>query len=110
VTRWTQYRAAIADWIYFLHAPRENFAATLTNAEAAVFDEHLARFQRLCADGVVVLAGPTLGATNTGICVFHAEDELAAQRILDDDPVIVAGICTGELRPYMISVLAPATA
>ena len=47
-------------WIYFLHPPRDDFAATMMPEEEAVWDVHFERLQRLLAEGVLVLAGPTL--------------------------------------------------
>ena len=73
----------MAGWIYFLHPPRENFAATMTDAERAAFVLHLEHLKGLLADGVLVLAGPTLGALNTGVAVFEAPDEQAARTIMD---------------------------
>ena len=64
----------MAEWVYFLHPPREDFAATMTDDEKAVWGEHFVRLQQLLADGVLILAGPTLGSVNTGICVFEAPD------------------------------------
>ena len=95
----------MAEWIYFLHPPREDFAATMTDDERAVWETHFERLQRLLADGVMILVGPTLGRVNTGVCIFEAEDEAAAQRIMDDDPAIVAGFARGELRPFRVSLL-----
>jgi uncharacterized protein YciI len=95
----------MSEWIYFLHPPRDNFAATMTEAEGAVFGAHFARFKKLLADGVIIMVGPTLGVSNTGIAVFEAPDEQAARQIMNDDPVIQAGICVGELRPYRVSLL-----
>jgi uncharacterized protein YciI len=95
----------MAEWIYFLHPPRDNFAATMTEAEGEVFTAHFARFQRMLADGTIIMVGPTLGPTNTGIAVFEAPDEESARAIMAADPVIEAGICTGELRPYRVSLL-----
>lgn len=95
----------MAEWIYFIHTPRENFAATMTDDERAAWDVHFARLKRLLADGVLVLAGPTTGAVNTGIVVFEAPDEDTAQRIMDEDPAIAGGFATGELRPFMVSLL-----
>ena len=92
-------------WIYFLHPPRPAFAATMTDEESAAFAEHFDHLQRLLADGVLVLAGPTLGETNTGIAVFEAEDEDAARRVMQSDPAIAAGIVTGELREMRVSLL-----
>ena len=95
----------MAEWIYFLHAPRENFAATMTEAEREVWGRHFQRLQRLYAEGTIILVGPTLGEKNTGVCVFEAPDEAAAQAIVDGDPTIAEGFATGELRPFRVSLL-----
>jgi uncharacterized protein YciI len=95
----------VSEWICFLHAPRENFAATMTEQEEEAFGEHFARLQRLVADGVLVLAGPTLGPVNTGIMIFEASDEEAARRLVREDPTVAAGITTPELRPFRVSLL-----
>ena len=95
----------MTEWICFLHAPRENFAATMTEHEQRTFAEHFERLQRLLADGVLVLAGPTLGAVNTGIMIFEAPDEETAWRIVRDDPTVAEGVTTPELRPFRLSLL-----
>jgi uncharacterized protein YciI len=95
----------VSEWIYFIHPPRENFAATMTEAEREAWDLHFDRLQRLMADGVMVLVGPTLGRVNTGIAIFEAPDEAAARRIMNDDPTIVGGFARGELRPFRVSLL-----
>ena len=95
----------MAEWIAFLHPPRDDFAATMTDEERAVWRVHFERLERLVAEGVVVLAGPTLGPVNTGILVFDADDEAAAQRLLDEDPTVAGGFVRGELRPFRVSLL-----
>lgn len=95
----------MAEWIYFLHPPRENFAATMTEEEKAVWSRHFAHLQSLLADGTLVLAGPTLGRLNTGVTVFEADDEPAARAVMDSDPVIISGFATGELREFRVSLL-----
>jgi uncharacterized protein YciI len=95
----------MAEWIYFLHAPREDFAATMTAEEISVWDQHFERLKRLLAEGTLILAGPTLGAINTGIAVIVAPDEAAARRIMDEDPAVKSGIATGELRGFRVSLL-----
>lgn len=97
--------AAMADWIYFLHAPRDDFAATMTEQEQEVWGAHFARLQRLHAEGVMILVGPTLGRVNTGIAIFEAEDEAAARKIMAEDPAVASGIARGELRPFQVSLL-----
>ena len=66
---------------------------------------HFERLQRLLADGQLILAGPTLGRVNTGVAVFEAPDEAAAQQIMAADPAIGSGYARGELRPFRISLL-----
>jgi uncharacterized protein YciI len=95
----------MAEWIYFIHAPRENFAETMTDEEIAVWGVHFERFQRLLAEGTIILVGPTLGSVNTGIAILEAPDEATARRIMDEDPVIAGGFARGELRPFRVSLL-----
>jgi uncharacterized protein YciI len=95
----------MAEWIYFLHPPRENFAATMTDQERAAFAAHADWLRRLLADGVLILAGPSLGPTNTGIGIFEAADEETARRIIADDPVTQGGYSRGELRPFQLGFL-----
>jgi uncharacterized protein YciI len=95
----------MAEWIYFIHPPRENFADTMTEEEEAVWGIHFERFRRMLGEGTLILVGPTLGPTNTGVSIFEAPDEAAAQRIMDEDPVIAGGFATGELRPFRVSLL-----
>jgi uncharacterized protein YciI len=98
-TRW------MAEWIYFIHPPRDNFAATITDEEAAVFRSHFERLTTLLNDGILIMAGPTLGPINTGVAVFEAPDERAARKIMNEDPVLKGGYGRGELRPYRVSLL-----
>jgi uncharacterized protein YciI len=95
----------MAEWIYFIHPPREDFAATMTDAEKACWGRHWARIQELYAEGTIILVGPTLGPRNTGICVFEAPDEAAALEIMNGDPTIAEGFARGELRPFKVSLL-----
>jgi uncharacterized protein YciI len=93
------------EWIYFIHPPRDNFAATMTEDEKNVWRVHFQRLERLLREGVMVLVGPTLGLTNTGIAIFEAPDEETARRIMMEDPTIAGGYARGELRPFRISLL-----
>ena len=95
----------MAEWIYFIHPPRVDFAETMTEAEEEAWGRHWERIQRLYAEGRIILVGPTLGKVNTGICVFEAPNEAAARAIMDEDPAIAEGFATGELRPMRVSLL-----
>jgi uncharacterized protein YciI len=95
----------VAEWIYFIHPPRDDFAATMTANEERVWAEHFDRLKRLLAEGTLILAGPTLGRINTGIAIFEAATEAEARRIMDEDPVFVAGYAKGELRRFRVALL-----
>jgi uncharacterized protein YciI len=95
----------MAEWIYFIHPPRTNFAATMTDQEKAAWATHFVRLQQMLADGVLILAGPTLGEVNTGVAVIEAPDEATARQIMEEDPTIAGGFAEGELRPFKLSLL-----
>jgi len=95
----------MSEWVYFIHAPRENFAATMTEDEQAVWGEHVKLLDRRLEEGSLILAGPTLGQINTGICVFEAADEDAARAYMEEDPTIASGIARGELRGFRAAYL-----
>lgn len=95
----------MGEWIYFIHPPRENFAATMTDAEEEVWGRHWPRLKRLFHEGVVICAGPTFGAISTGLCIIEADKEAAASRLMNDDPVIAEGFARGELRECRVSLL-----
>jgi uncharacterized protein YciI len=95
----------VTEWIYFIHPPRDDFAATMTADEKAIWAEHFLRLQRLLASGQLILAGPTLGAVNTGLVIFDAPDEQAARQVMEEDPVVRGGYARGEVRPFRVSLL-----
>ena len=95
----------MAEWIYFIHPLRDNFAATMTDEERAVWSVHFERFERLLGEGTIILVGPTLGSINTGICIFEAPDEPTARQLMDEDPVLAGGYARGELRAFRVSLL-----
>ena len=95
----------MAEWIYFLHAPRDRFAETMSAEEERIMGEHFQRLAALHGEGITILVGPTLGDVNTGIAIFEAPDEDAARAIMDDDPAITSGLMRGELRPFRVALL-----
>jgi uncharacterized protein YciI len=95
----------MAEWVLFLHAPRERFTETMSDEEHRIMGAHFEWLRRMHADGMTILVGPTLGPINTGIAVFEAADEDAAQRIVDEDPAVESGLMRGELRPFHLSLL-----
>lgn len=95
----------MAEWLYLIHPLRDEFVATITDAERDVFGSHVDYLARLLADGVLILAGPTLGRVNTGVTVIEAGSEDAARAVMEADPAVSSGVMTGELREMRVSFL-----
>jgi uncharacterized protein YciI len=95
----------MAEWLYLIHPPRDNFVETITPDEVAVMQEHSAHLASLLEQGVLILAGPTFGQVNTGIAVIEADDEAAARAIMMRDPAITSGLMEPELRPMRVGFL-----
>jgi uncharacterized protein YciI len=95
----------MATFSYFLHPPRDDFAATMTDVEQGAWGRHFAWLDDLYAKGAVILVGATGGRVNTGVAILEAEDEDAARRIVAEDPVTQAGLARGDLRPFSLGLL-----
>jgi uncharacterized protein YciI len=95
----------VSEWVFFMHPPRDDFIATMSDAERAAFAAHAAWLRKLLADGVLIVAGPCLGRVNTGIAIFEASSQERAQRIVADEPVTSGGHMRGDLRPYRLGLL-----
>jgi uncharacterized protein YciI len=95
----------MSEWIYFLHPPRDNFVATMTEEESAVWQRHFEWINGLFAQGALVLVGASGGAINTGIGIFEAPTEGAACEIVLHDPAARGGYARSELRPFDVGLL-----
>jgi uncharacterized protein YciI len=92
----------MADWIFFMHPYRDRFMETMTQAEQDAFAQHMQWLQELDAEGRLILAGPCLGDTNTGVGVFEAVDEAEAKEIVAREPVTSSGLMRPDLRPFAL--------
>ena len=95
----------MSEWVFFMHPPREDFIATMSDAERDAFSEHAVWLRKLLDEGVLIAAGPCLGRNNTGIAIFEAGSEQEARRIVADEPVTSSGYMRGDLRPYRLGLL-----
>jgi uncharacterized protein YciI len=98
----------MSQWLYRIQPTRP---AMLTEGptpeEADAVSRHFERLKDLTEKGVMILAGRTLNTdvSSFGICIFEAEDESAAKRIMEADPAVVAGVMRAELFPYRIALM-----
>ncbi|MEO5966292.1 MAG: hypothetical protein ABIR11_12560 [Candidatus Limnocylindrales bacterium] len=92
-------------WVSFIHTPRDDFAATMTDAEEEVWGRHGPRIQRLPVEGSIVLVRPTMGPLNTRICVFELPTRPPRPRSGTAIRVIAEGLARAELWPMRVSLL-----
>ncbi len=92
-------------FIYVLHlVPRLHDDKAWTPEDKAAVDRHLANFKAAVQSGQLILAGRTResGDKTFGIAIFEAADEAAAQKFMETDPAVVAGVMTAELHPFAV--------
>jgi uncharacterized protein YciI len=91
------------EYLYLTHPFRHELAFHPTPQEGAILDEHLNYLQQAAAQGIVELAGPSLDGV-FGVVILRAENERAAKRFMDNDPVVRENLMVAELHPFKISV------
>ncbi len=79
-----------------------------TEAEVRATQAHFAYLQDAQRAGNMLLAGRTLTADEDtfGIVIIRAESLAAAQRFVEEDPVVVEGVMTAEVFPFRVALLA----
>ena len=75
------------------------FLARATPRERDVLQEHGEWLEARYADGHVVFAGRCFDGP-FGLVVLHAENEEEAQRLMQQDPSIRAGVQQADLYPF----------
>jgi uncharacterized protein YciI len=67
-------------------------------------DKHFKKLQALTAQGVCIFSGHSLNHDESGfgIIVVRAESEAAAQKIIDDDDLVKAGLVRGTIFPFQV--------
>ena len=92
-------------FIYVLHlVPRLYDDKSWTADDKAAVDRHLGNFKATVQSGQLILAGRTseTGDKTFGIAIFEAADEAAAQKFMEADPAVAAGVMIAELHPFSV--------
>ncbi|MBI5841035.1 MAG: hypothetical protein HZB19_13135 [Chloroflexi bacterium] len=95
-------------WLYLLKPTRLGMLTDgPTSEEAEIVSRHFAHLQDLTAKGVMILMGRTQNNDESafGICIFEAENESAAQMIMEADPAVRSGVMRASLYPYKIALM-----
>lgn len=80
-------------WFCKLHAPRPDFAATITPAEQQLMREHAAYLQAFAAKGWALAFGPVADpAASYGVALWTLPDREDIGAICAADPVIKSGL------------------
>ncbi len=95
-------------WLYHLVPARLGMVTgEATAEEIETVSRHFAYLKDLTEKGVMILMGRTQNNDEStfGIAIFEAEDESAAQRIMEQDPAVMGGVMRAKLYPYKIALM-----
>ncbi|MEO8539178.1 MAG: YciI family protein [bacterium] len=93
-------------WLYITRPARAGMLTEgPTAAEQDSVSRHAAYHDELGNKGIDIMVGRTQinTAETVGLCVFLAEDEASARKIMESDPAVADGVMTAELFPYRIA-------
>ncbi len=70
--------------------------------DMSVLRQHVEYLQKLTDQGVSIVAGHTMNRDQNafGLAIVRAESENAARKIMEDDPLVRAGILTISVFPF----------
>jgi uncharacterized protein YciI len=87
-------------FVYKLIPPRPTFPVDMTDAEAAIMDQHFAYWRRFEERGIVVVLGPVLDQSGTwGLGVIAADDPNDISALGAEDPAVKSGMSTFQVYP-----------
>lgn len=90
-------------YLYEITPSREDMLSKgSTPEEDALIEKHFYYLKDLYDKGIVRLAGRTLNTdpSSHGLVIFEAEDRMSAEKIMEDDPAVKAGVFTAKLFPF----------
>ena len=85
-------------FVYKLIPPRPTFPVDMTDAEAAIMEQHFAYWSRFEQRGIVVVLGPVLDPSGTwGLGVIAGDDQNDINALGAEDPAVKSGMSTFEV-------------
>lgn len=83
--------------------PRPTFASDMNAEERALMQQHVGYFRGLFDQGKVLIFGPVLDpADNFGMGVLEVEDHAEAERLLAQDPSVLARLNRFRISPMVV--------
>src|SRR5262245_39297262 len=101
----TRPPAAEKQFALLMKATGPDFAKKVEEPEGQrLVATHLKKLQDLTEQGVCIFSGHTTNAGDSGfgIIVVRAESETAAQKIIDNDDLVKAGLIRGTAFPFQV--------
>jgi uncharacterized protein len=88
----------ISYFVYKLIPPRPTFPVDMTEAEAAIMEQHFAYWNRFAQRGIVIVLGPVLDPSGTwGLGVVAGDDPDDINALGAEDPAVKSGMSTFEV-------------
>jgi uncharacterized protein YciI len=85
-------------FVYKLISPRPTFPVDMSDAEAAIMEQHFAYWSRFEQRGIVVVLGPVLDPSGTwGLGVVAGDDRNDINALGAEDPAVKSGMSTFEV-------------
>lgn len=91
-------------FVYLIRPIRPGFNEGLTKEEEEIMGRHFNYLKDLTERKEAILVGPCLDAA-FGICIFEAESEEAARKIMENDPSVKEKVMTAELHAFKVSLM-----
>ncbi len=88
-------------FIYVVRPGRERFRETVSDAEMEVIGEHFMYIKRAFDAGQVKMVGRCEDAA-FGLVIFDAANINAAEGFAGNDPAVVAGVFSAEVREFRV--------
>ena len=101
----TRPQAAEKQFVLLMKATGPDFAKKVEEPEGQrLVAAHFKKLQDLTEQGVCIFSGHTTNAGDSGfgIIVLRAESETAAQKIIDNDDLVRAGLIRGTVFPFQV--------
>ncbi|MEZ6242787.1 MAG: YciI family protein [Phycisphaerales bacterium] len=92
-------------FICFLEPSRDTMPEDPTPEEAAAVRAHFEYYSARRDSGELILAGRTLERPWVGIFIFEAASREDAERLVEADPGVKAGVFRTRLQPYRVALL-----
>lgn len=92
-------------YLLFLKPTRPEMPEGPTPVEANAIAAHFDYLEECLEADVLLIAGRTLDSPFVGVAVFQAKNLEEAQRFMEDDPAISAGVFQAEVRPFSLALM-----